>query len=452
VIRKFQILKSGHYNNTDSQSEASNYLTIKKSPLENRNLPLLKPKIIFALALIATSILSIRCPDWAWRSVWAEDGTVFYQQSIFYSATEYFTTPYAGYFFTLHRILIYPAHYLPLITFGFYCFAVAAVNYFLVFYLVIKSLNGRINSSNLTIFILGMALIPAAAGEALQNINNLQWFWYVAWAFVTIFPFSQSNKFKLTFWTLSILLVASAPAILPMILILAIFRIGFFSKGSKFTTTDFLGASVVVVLGIFQLLSAFQNRVSTQNGFNTYLVTSDSFFRLLGTSLFGKLTFQAKNQNLSFVSIFIIACIAVFMILSLKIYFYTSTHAIAVLITLLIPSVMGITASLETFETLAFSNPLAGGRFFVTSGIGMLFFLIYIRSIYPNTIGNYFVSILGVLIALGMGFNFATNESRRNGDFTLQVEKMQKYCTNQTGQIYSLPISPQNWNIQLRCK
>jgi hypothetical protein len=409
-------------------------------------------KALFILTFMGALILAFRSPDFGWRSVWAEDGTVFLQQALNLNLPDYFSQAYNGYYFTLHRILIYPSVFLPISLFGVYCFVVAVFNYALCIFTILKTLNGQIPSRFLVILSFVFAGLPIASGEALQNVNNLQWFWYITWTVVTVYKKDPSVKYLNIYRFLSLILVSSAPALLPMLILAKYAKVGIFENKAqnKFVSKAFFYSFILI--GLLQNYLALRSRVANQSTFNSFLVASDAFYRIIGASLLGKILYSDQAQ---IVSIILVVCIYLFLIFLIYIaltIFHSDRKSVVLCIILFIPSLMGIASSLEVYQTIAFTNPIAAGRYFVTCSFGIYFLVLtWIFSRRPIFRDGLLLVFLA-LFTLSATVNFALNTSRDKGSFQESVRSAKKDCLALDLKEVKIQISPPGWSINLNCE
>jgi hypothetical protein len=409
-------------------------------------------KALIALSLLGALILSLRSPDFGWRSVWAEDGSVFLQQLHTHEFLDYFSQTYNGYYFTLHRILSYPAHFLSISNYGLYCYLIAMCNYVLCIYITLQSLNGRYKKVFLYSFTYLLVGIPIASGEALQNINNLQWFWYIAWIFFTLHTTTLSAKKMTFFWLCTILLIASAPALLPMLVLARISKTGLLGGSYQKNHANRIFFASGLAIGVLQNLLAYKTRVSGQTGFNAFSASADAFYRIFGTSLLGKILYSDATNILSlFIAFSVFLLFIVFFILLIAIFRQNRT-AFNVCLMLFIPTLMGVASSLKIYEGIAFTNSLATSRYFITSSLSICF-LILIRLL---SVSNGNRKLLLVVFLVSYTFmaiiNFGSNAARDNGKYSEAVEIARKKCAATNQMNIQIPISPQGWYLQVPCK
>lgn len=82
---------------------------------EARALRIPAPLVLLAWVAVASALQLVRAPGLpAWRVLWAEDGTIFLQQSLDRSFPHMLGTTYAGYLHVVPRLLTEPAALLPL--------------------------------------------------------------------------------------------------------------------------------------------------------------------------------------------------------------------------------------------------------------------------------------------------------------------------------------------------
>ena len=412
----------------------------------------LTKKGVLVLSILSMVVLGLRSPDFGWRSIWAEDGSVFLQQTFSLNTLEYFLQPYNGYYFTLHRLLIYPAHFLPVSTFGIYCFTVAICNYGLCFYVILSSLKDKFSKEFLVLLTFVIAGTPIASGEALQNVNNLQWFWYITWAIFVIYNTKLSKKKMYFFWALSIILICSAPALLPMLLIAKYSKLGVMKERPEGKHLNLLLLCTAIAIGVLQNLFAFQNRVTGQTGFDGYLVIADSFFRLFGGSLFGKILYSGDSQWLS---VAIASIIFIFFASYCYIFIFISKRnkpATYLCLMLFTPTIMGILSSLQIYQQIPFTNPLAASRYFVTSSVAINFLILVWIYTTPLIMRNLIFVVFLIGFSMSAVVNFSLNTARDHGNFHLSVVKSIQECRNTDLREATIEISPAGWNLIVPCK
>ncbi len=407
---------------------------------------------LLIISIAGAMAASLRCRDWAWQSIWAEDGSIFYQQSISMGFTEYFTTPYAGYYFTLHRFLTWPAHYFPINTLGFYFFIISAMNYVIMFYIISKALNQQYSSKFILFVPFLVALLPPAAGETLQNINNLQWFWYIAWAACTVLPWSASQKFRNWYWISSLLLALSAPAVGPMLVLGFMFKVGVFARELIRSSFETILILITIVACSFQLFLVFVGRIEQTGIQSNYILVADLFYRLVGTSFLGGITFLYSNKLISLLAILAMLMLLQYLVSIAKFIFRSRKESFVLCVLLFVPTLMGMIASIRVFKDYAFSNPLLGGRYFVTSAAAIVFLLLFSYELQLKKFQKISRVILTVILTVSVIVNFATNQSRSRGDFSDEVAKMKTVCLEKPNLMYSLPITPENWVILIACR
>jgi hypothetical protein len=207
-----------------------------------------------------------------------------------------------------------------------------------------------------------------------------------------------------------------------------------------------------ILIGLLQNYFALRSRVANQSTFNSFLVASDAFYRIIGASLFGKILYSGQAQT---VSIVLVVCIYLFFIFLSYIafsIFHSDRKSVVFCIILFIPSLMGIASSLEVYQTIAFTNPIAGGRYFVTCSFGIYFLVLtWIFNRKPIFRDGLLLVFL-TLFTLSAIVNFALNTSRDKGSFQESVMLATKDCLALDLNEVKIQISPPGWSINIKCE
>ncbi|MEO6628827.1 MAG: hypothetical protein ABIP03_09690 [Aquihabitans sp.] len=147
------------------------------------------------LLAMATFVLAVILPllrqqgNRSWDSVWAEDGSVFYQQAIDSPGLRVLARGYNGYMVLPPRILSLPSPFIPLEHLALYFAISSAVVIALLAFFTYHSARGWIPSRAVRLALASfVVLMPAMGPENTSTVTNTIWsFAAVApWAFVSL--------------------------------------------------------------------------------------------------------------------------------------------------------------------------------------------------------------------------------------------------------------------------
>lgn len=130
--------------------------------------------LVGAVALTAAQVLRVRGAG-AWRTVWAEDGTIFYRDALKHGLGS-LAEPAYGYLQTLPRLLALPATWFPMGDVALYNAVVASVCFVVAGILVYRFSEFAIPSHVLrATLVLVVCLHPVAVVELQNSITNVIW-------------------------------------------------------------------------------------------------------------------------------------------------------------------------------------------------------------------------------------------------------------------------------------
>ena len=124
--------------------------------------------------LLAAGLIVLRNPAAIFRAeFWAEDGTVFFRDSLLHGAAT-LTAPVYGYYLTLERLIAWVATFFPVVwTTCIYAAASLVVNAFTVAYVARPGFGWLIPKRAHRILIACLLTLAPGAGETFLNLSNL---------------------------------------------------------------------------------------------------------------------------------------------------------------------------------------------------------------------------------------------------------------------------------------
>ncbi len=202
-----------------------------------------------ATFVIAATILQLLRQDGValWRTVWAEDGRIFYGQALEHPLRELILEPYAGYGLVLPRILgsigseLSPSQYAR-------CVAVSSTVIVALLALFVYFASERLLRAPLRRAVLAgsIVLLPTLPFEVLGALCNLQWTLPIACLFAVAFPVQRG-------WAVAVRLpiVVLAPLSSPLCLVfapIAVYQLVAFARGRRTGTAPAAWTVVLVPL------------------------------------------------------------------------------------------------------------------------------------------------------------------------------------------------------------
>jgi hypothetical protein len=312
----------------------------------------------------------------------------------------------------------------------------------------------------------GLALIPIAGAESLQNVNNLPWFWVIGWSVYTCYGKKSVNKKQLFFYRIITILMSFSS---PIMFLLVIFTL-FFKNSLNYSKDIFkngfgtLFFIVVILSGIIQNLVAFRVRLHSIADLNLVLSAIDAAYRLIlipitGNLMYDQLNYVSTNKVLSLI-ISLMVFIAIGHLFSLlwknRLQFSDNVvNAFQIALILFTVSVAGVYVQLSDFSHYYFSFALANARYFVTAGYAVLFLIIAFhdkKSTSKSVQANKFLFIL--IYVISCSANFANNPSKFGPDHILEVNFAKHKCLTQDVDSVDIFVAPPNgeWKFQVLCK
>lgn len=412
-------------------------------------------KFLKYLVPLTTSLIMIfRGRGLPWNSVWAEDGSVFFQQLSDLKPVETIFHTYAGYFFVLHRVLILPMYLIDITYLALFISIACFINYFLVSFVLFKCLKTWNTTGASTCLTLAIAFTPAAGFESLQNIANLQWFWLIAWTIFTVSLQSLSNATSRIYAIITILLSYSAPSLIFMWFLGKRLDVGIL-KNTKQQNFRWIEPVLLASSGL-QMYLIFSQRIEKLIIHNWVGFVADGLVRILGVSLFGGLAFALNRFPFVLFIIPIYFSFLYFIFSSLRTQFRKGNmKPFAVFILLLVPTGMGVIAGATLFQDSLFQSPFSAERYFVTFSYACYFVLILWIS--QTKIQKNFEKLLKTLVVivccLIIAYNLAPDNSRSKVSFQHSMDEYRHDCMN--SQSYEshgiVKISPPGWQIIYNC-
>lgn len=160
----------------------------------------------------------------AWNTVWAEDGSIFYQGTFHHSTLGSLTTNFSGYDELLPRLLENVVRFLPLrdlapfaAIVGAMCLSISALVVFHAARGHLRTLYGRV------LLVAAMVLLPIAGTELLNNLVNVPWWLFFA-SFWALIWRPQTSAGRIVAGLVCFLAVSSEP-IVALLLPLALLRL-----------------------------------------------------------------------------------------------------------------------------------------------------------------------------------------------------------------------------------
>lgn|GEM_PF-2598078 len=139
-------------------------------------------------ALVTGAALARQDGAPAWRTMWAEDGKVFYSQALSLGLARTLVTPHAGYVQLFPRLVAAGATLFPARQASTVIALAGASSLGVLSCLVFHMAKGHVPSVHLRVLLCAaMVLLPVAGGELLDNAVNVPWwlffacFWALLW-------------------------------------------------------------------------------------------------------------------------------------------------------------------------------------------------------------------------------------------------------------------------------
>ena len=204
--------------------------------------------LLLSLVLVA-AVLHARKPD-AFENpqFWAEDGTVFFQQS-YDLGLEAFFESYAGYFHTVPRMVAGLASALP------YSFTPAVYNYSSLLLLLVVACY--LHSPLLALrwpaaYALATVLVPHRQGEIFLNLTNAQWVLALLLFLIAVKPPAATRVGRIAEWAIVLAAGLSGPFIVVLLPLYCVQLVRFRSAASL---TSLLLAGVASAVQILEFRS-----------------------------------------------------------------------------------------------------------------------------------------------------------------------------------------------------
>lgn len=149
----------------------------------------------------------------ATKTVWAEDGNLFYLQAVQSSFWHTLWTPYNGYDQLVPRLLVQVAAHSPVLDASKALALCGAVSLAAVACAVFHMAKGHIGPPALRALMVGsMVLLPVATAELLDNVVNVPWWLFFAAFWATLWR-PQTRPGQLLAFLITFLAVASDPLV-----------------------------------------------------------------------------------------------------------------------------------------------------------------------------------------------------------------------------------------------
>ena len=403
---------------------------------------------------VTSLILIFRAQGLPWKSVWAEDGSVFYQQLLNSNPIDSIFHTYAGYYFVIHRVLFIPMFYLDITYLAIFITLVCFMNYYLVSLIIFKGLSRWISRKISILLTLTLALFPASGYESLQNIANLQWFWLISWTIFTVYPSSESKNSVRIYAFITIFLSYSAPSLVFMWISARLLNVGLLKGFNRLLLRKV--DIVLLASSVWQFYLIFNERIQGLSILSWTGFIADGLIRVLGVSLYGGLAF-AFNQNTLLVFAIPLYTFSVALLISSVLYQRRSRNIKPLVVTflLLIPTGMGIIAGANVFQTSLFKSPYSAERYFVTSSYAFYFLIImWIAQQKTSGIRKLVTGFSMLLMCIVFAYNFAPLNSRTTVSFQQSLVDFKRECTINPSDtdVKKIQISPPGWSISRKCE
>jgi hypothetical protein len=422
--------------------------------------------VSFWISFLPAVLIMFRNSYWSWRTIWAEDGTIFFAQARNMPILEFLTTTYNGSYILLTRILFLATEFLPIQFLSYYTAGISFLTYFFILFLIDSTIKHDFSLNARLLLAFGLALIPIAGAESLQNVNNLPWFWVIGWSVYTCYGKKSVNKKQLLFYRIITVLMSFSS---PIMFLLVIFTL-FFKNSLNYFKDIFkngfgrLFFIVVILSGIIQNLIAFRVRLHSIADLNLVLSAIDAAYRLIlipitGNLMYDQLNYVSTRKVLSFViSLLVFIAIAHLLSLLWKNRLRLSENvgkAFQIALILFTVSVSGVYVQLSDFSHYYFSFALANARYFVTAGYAVLFLIISFHDKKDTSKSIWVNKFLFILIyVISCTVNFANNPSKFGPDHIFEVNSAKHKCTTQDVDSVDIFVAPPNgeWKFKVPCK
>jgi hypothetical protein len=402
----------------------------------------------------------------SWQTVWAEDGSIFYQQAQSNSAWESLFLPYNGSYLLLSRLLFVPTKWIPLGYLSYYITIICIAMYAIILVVIIISLRKIVTTTTLVNICVLFALTPMAGAESLQNISNLPWFWVISWSLYTIFGEPRMIG-RIVYYIITIFLSASLP-LMPIFVFLSLIlpaSINYWKKTRNLLSILYL--FIISIIGYFQLDLAINTRVHGTQNLNLLISLIDAIYRILVIPVLGVLTFDLNNGvstnkdilklllTYSYITIFLGIMYLVIKNGIYKIGIVTKTAQFSIF--LILVTIIGVYIQISDFSNYYFSFVLANGRYFVTTGFAYIFFLIVlvfeIKPIIQNKNLSKLLYAMATIVTMSYIVNFSNNPSRYAPNFPQEIAELRENCLSNNSKEVVVYVSPANneWKIITNC-
>jgi hypothetical protein len=164
---------------------------VSQSGAETSVAPRVRPLVgSVVFAIVATAVQVLRQPGTKmWRTVWAEDGLVFFSDALHHSMVDNIFRPYAGYGLALTRILAQFGAHLPADRYALWItFSATGIVSLLALFVYWASAPMLQAPFRRAILAGAMVVLPVLPFEVLGTISNLQWFLPLACLFAVLLP------------------------------------------------------------------------------------------------------------------------------------------------------------------------------------------------------------------------------------------------------------------------
>jgi hypothetical protein len=421
-------------------------------------------QITYSLGFALALLMMFRNTYWSWRTVWAEDGTIFFMQVRSMPFYEYMTVTYNGSYIFLTRLLFLPMEIIPIDYLSYYCGFISFLTYFLAIVIIDKSVKRHLSLKGRLYLAFGFALIPIAGAESLQNINNLPWFWVIGWAVYTCNEQTTTKTIhRILYRVFTILLSFSSPIMFLLVGFTIFFRRSLNYHAKNRNISGILFISSVAIAGLIQNLSAFKVRVHGIGDLNILLSVCDSLYRsifipILGISMYDHAQPNSSKSNISLL-LTIVTSLA-FALLSKLLWDQRKKWDGRLIVSFQIGLILyavtfsGLFVQLADFSHYYFSFALAHARYFVTSSFALIYFLvIFFDRRKLNGLETKVRNIFIFVFIFSAVLNFSNNPSKFAPDFPNEVSSAKNQCLSQNIDTVEINVSPPNgeWKIMIPC-
>ncbi len=422
-----------------------------------------KSFVFFVLPALLTLMMLGRSKTPAWRTVWAEDGSIFYAQLQNNNLWDFLSASYNGQYLFLTRALFLPMEFINVEYLSYYCFAISGLTYFLLLHLIAKLLLKEFGRTRTITILVATAFLPIASAESLQNINNLPWFWVIGWVLITYIKKDMNNLQVQVYRIATVILLFSLPAAFVLFLLSLLLNssVNFVKRFKAKSDGFFLLMSISI--GIWQLLHSFSTRVQVPEQINLGNSLADMIYRIALIPGTGRLMYSVGDTatgNTTLTKLVIsyiclaLALVSLIRVFSHKNLLISKGSLFGILASLYFITFAGVLVQLKDFTYYYFNFPLAHARYFVTASFAFFFLLVLVMDFTSKTLKNRVIlGLTCIFLPVVFIANFAINPSRNGPDYPSQAEVAISQCTQDVLSTYRIFVSPYNdqWFFDYNC-